>query len=56
MKYDEIKNIKEEKFRSSWTLKRHAFEKMIEVLEKEEKIKKAKGRRKKTSFPRRIVC
>ena len=43
MKYEKIKNYKDEEFRRLSGVKRSTFEKMIEILEKAEKEKKARG-------------
>ena len=46
MKYERIKEIKEEKFRRSTGIKRKTFEKILEILKKADKAKRAKGGRK----------
>ena len=43
MKYDKIRNYKDEEFRRLSGVKRSTFKKMIEILEKAEKKKKARG-------------
>lgn len=46
MKYEGIKGLEEEKFRRLTGVKRSTFEKMIEVLNAEDKSKQGKGGRK----------
>ena len=43
MKYDKIKNYKDEEFRRLSGVKRSTFKKMIEILEEAEKKKKVRG-------------
>ena len=43
MKYDKIKNYKDEEFRRLSGVKSSTFQKMIEILEEAEKNKKARG-------------
>jgi transposase len=46
MKYENIKNIEDEKFRRLTGVKRSTFEKMLDILREAERLKKAKGGRK----------
>ena len=49
MKYKQIKELEEEKFRRLTGVKRSTFDKMIDILREADKKKKARGGR-KTSF------
>ena len=51
MKYDKIRNYKDEEFRRLSGVKRSTFDKMIEILEEAEKKKKVRGG-KPNSLPR----
>ena len=46
MKYETVKELEEEKFRRLTGVKRSTFERMVEILWKANKEKKAKGGRK----------
>jgi len=46
MKYDQIKELPEDKFRRLTGVKRSTFSKMLEILKKADKTKKEKGGRK----------
>ena len=46
MRYNQIKELEEEKFRRLKGVKKATFDKMLEILRKEDGLKKAKGGRK----------
>lgn len=56
MKYDQIKDLKEEAFRRLTGVKRSTFNRMVEILTEADKEKKAKGgRRNKLSIADRLL-
>ncbi len=44
--YEQLKDLSNEKFRRRTGVKKQTFDKMVEVLTQEDKLKKAKGGRK----------
>ena len=55
-KYDKIQELSKENFRRLTGVKKETFSKMLEILEKAEAIKRAKGGRKnKASLPDRLL-
>ena len=46
MLYEQLKDLSNEKFRRRTGVKKQTFDKMVEVLTQEDKLKKAKGGRK----------
>ncbi|SPR03411.1 IS5 family transposase ISOt6 [Orientia tsutsugamushi] len=46
MKLDQIKELKDEKFRRLTGVKKMTFSKMVDILRKADGLKKSKGRRK----------
>lgn len=56
MRYEDIKEIEEEKFRRLTGVKKSTFEKMISILKEADQIKKARGGRKnKLSLEDRLL-
>lgn len=56
MKYEQIKELEEEKFRRLTGVKRATFRKMVEILNEAEVKKKARGGRKnKLSIENRLL-
>ncbi|KJV50836.1 putative transposase [Orientia tsutsugamushi str. Gilliam] len=56
MKFDQIKELKDEKFRRLTGVRKRTFSKMVDILRKADSLKKSKGGRKKISSIWRNSC
>ncbi|KJV76664.1 IS5 family transposase ISOt6 [Orientia tsutsugamushi] len=56
MKFEQIKELKDEKFRRLTGVRKGTFSKMVDILRKADGLKKSKGGRKKISLIWRNSC